>query len=127
MKETTGKFFIKANRALAVAARLLEGGDADFAAGRAYYAMFYVAGALLHEKDLRFRKHGGLHSVFGQHFIRTGELDPKYYRWLLAAYNKRIVGDYGIEAEISHGEVEYMIVQAREFLHAVQRYLGEVP
>ncbi len=125
MKETTEKFLLKARRAMTVAAKLLESGDVDFAAGRAYYAMFYIAGAVLHENDLRFRKHGGLHSIFGQHFARTGTLDAKYHRWLLAAYNKRVAGDYGIEAEISQEEVEDMLSQAHEFLNAVRQYLEE--
>jgi uncharacterized protein len=34
--------------------------DVDFAAGRAYYAMFYIAEALLSEKGFRSRKHGGV-------------------------------------------------------------------
>jgi uncharacterized protein (UPF0332 family) len=39
----------KAMRAIRAAEVLLEKGDAEFAAGRAYYAMFYVAQAMLGE------------------------------------------------------------------------------
>ena len=60
MKETTGPFLEKAARAIAAAERLLEGGDTEFAVGRAYYAMFYVTEALLNERGIRFRKHGGV-------------------------------------------------------------------
>ena len=100
-------------------------GDLDFAAGRAYYAMFYVAEALLNEKSLHFRKHGGVHAAFGEHFAKTNQLDPKFHRWLLNAFDKRIQGDYGVEPEISSEEVSEMIEQAGEFLRASQRYLGE--
>ncbi len=43
MKAASAGLLEKAARALQAAERLLEGGDADFAASRAYYAMFYVA------------------------------------------------------------------------------------
>lgn len=46
----TRKLLEKARRAIQAAVTLLQHGDADFAAGRAYYAMFYTAEALLSEK-----------------------------------------------------------------------------
>ncbi|MBI4358148.1 MAG: HEPN domain-containing protein [Candidatus Omnitrophica bacterium] len=69
MKEDTRKLLEKAERALQTANSLLHSNDMEFIAGRAYYAMFYVAEALLNEKDLTFGKHSGVHSAFGQHFI----------------------------------------------------------
>ncbi len=80
------------------AEELLQSGYHGFAAARAYYCMFHVATALLCEKGLRFRKHGGVHGGFGEHFVKTGELDSKYHGWLLAAFEKRIAADYGILA-----------------------------
>lgn len=126
MKEASSKLFDKAARAIHAAEQLLHGGDTEFAVGRAYYAMFYVAEALLNEKGLRFRKHGGVHGAFGEHFAKTSELDPKYHRWLLQAFNKRVTGDYGVEAVVTPEEVALMIEQAREFLQEARRYLGEV-
>lgn len=41
----------KAGRSLAAARRLLDEGDADFAASRTYYGYFYVAEALLLSED----------------------------------------------------------------------------
>jgi hypothetical protein len=52
--------------------------------------MFYTAEALLNERSLRFKKHGGVHAAFGEHFAKPGLLDAKYHRWLLAAFEKRI-------------------------------------
>ena len=82
MKEQTRKRLEKASRAIHAARTLLDAGDAEFAAGRAYYAMFYAAEALLNEKGLRFRKHGGVQAAFGEHFAKTGVLDSKFHRWL---------------------------------------------
>jgi uncharacterized protein (UPF0332 family) len=94
-------------------------------AGRAYYAMFYIAEALLNEKELKFSKHSGVHAAFGEHFAKTKEMDAKFHRWLIDAFDKRLVGDYGVETDIEIDISVNMIHQAREFLEAAQKYLEE--
>ena len=123
MKRETQQLLDKAQRALGAAKTLLDHGDADFAAGRAYYAMFYVAEALLHEKDLRSRKHAGVIALFGESFAKTGAMDAKFHRWLLDAFDKRILADYGIEAVLTREDSTQMITQAQDFLEASRRFL----
>ncbi|HLC27084.1 MAG TPA: HEPN domain-containing protein [bacterium] len=124
MKDASEKLLTKATRAIQSSQTLLNSGDPESAVSRAYYAMFYVAEALLSEKGLRFRKHGGVHGAFGEHFAKTSELDPKYHRWLLEAFNKRITADYGVEAVVTPEEAGRVIEQAREFLQEARRYLS---
>ena len=50
MKETTQQLLDRAVDTIEAADILLTNGKVDIAAGRAYYAMFYVAEALLNEK-----------------------------------------------------------------------------
>lgn len=116
MKSDTAKLLEKAGRAIQAAEVLLGRGDAEFAAGRAYYAMFYVAEALLLERDLKFQKHGGVHGAFGEHFARTGLLDVRFHRWLLDAFDRRIQADYGLDALVTIEEAQMMLDQASEFL-----------
>ena len=123
MKESTEKFLEKAFRSLQAAERLTEGADAEFGIGRAYYAMFYAAQALLNEKGLRFRKHAGVHSAFAEQFVKSGLIDKRYHRWLLAGFSKRITADYGIEAELTLEDATLLIGQAREFLGAAKIFL----
>jgi uncharacterized protein (UPF0332 family) len=123
VKEATRKLFAKAVRVLDVAERLKANEDAEFAVGRAYYAMFYVAEALLNEKGQRFRKHGGVHGAFADHFVKTGLLHAKYHRWLLEAFSKRITGDYGLDSDLTTEDVNLLIGQAREFLAAAKQFL----
>jgi uncharacterized protein (UPF0332 family) len=123
MKEATAKFMEKAARSLAAADRLTKTGDAEFAVGRAYYAMFYVAEALLNEKGLRFRKHGGVHGAFGEHFAKTGLLDQKYHRWLLETFSKRVTGDYGVDPDLNSDDARTVIDQAQDFLQAAKEIL----
>ena len=101
----------------------MKSGDAEFSVGRAYYAIFYAAQALLNEKELRFRKHAGVHSAFAEHFVKTGLVDKKYHRWLLSAFSKRITGDYGIEAELTPEDASLLIEQAQEFLATTKTFL----
>jgi len=77
MKEVTQRLIDKASRATDSAERLLKSGDVEASASRAYYAMFYVAEALLGEKGLRFKKHGGVHATFGEHFAKTNLFNPR--------------------------------------------------
>ena len=125
MNDVTRSFLTKAERAIRAASSLLASGDPEFAVGRAYYAMFYVAEALLNEKGLRFKKHGGVHGAFGEHFVKAGAMDAKFHRWLLDAFDKRITGDYGVDAEVSQADVAQAVDRAREFLAAARKLLGE--
>jgi len=123
MKDDTRKLFEKAERALRAAQSLLDIGDAEFAAGRAYYAMLFVAEALLYERGQGFSKHGAVQAAFGKEFAKTGLLDAKYHRWLIDAFDMRLQTDYQVDVNVSAPVVETMIEQAREFLAAGRRLL----
>lgn len=124
MKEITRSLLEKAQRAILAAQTLIDPGNfPDFATGRAYYAMFYVAEALLEEKGLHFSKHGGVHGAFGEHFVKTGLFDPKFHRWLLNAFDQRIEGDYNVEIIAVSQDARKLIAQAEEFLETAQKFL----
>ena len=124
MKEETRKLVEKGKSAIHAAEVLLQANEVEFAAGRAYYAMLYTAKALLTEKGIRVgRKHSSVHALFGEHFAKSGALDPKFHRWLIDAFDQRLLGDYEIEATITTEQVQEIIQQAREFLDATRRYL----
>ncbi|MGH9620289.1 MAG: HEPN domain-containing protein [Bryobacteraceae bacterium] len=106
----------KARHAIHGAEILLRESEAEIAAGRIYYAMFYTASALLAENGLGSRKHSGVHALLGEHFAKPGRIDPKFHRLLLDAFDRRLQADYGFEAAITDDEVAAMIQQAREFL-----------
>ncbi len=125
MKKTTQQLFARAVDAIEAADILLTNDKTDFAAGRAYYAMFYTAEALLNEKGFKFGKHGNVIAAYGQHFSKTKELDPKFHRWLLTSFDQRQIGDYAFDPNVDKNVVIQMIFQAQEFLAAAKKYLGE--
>jgi uncharacterized protein (UPF0332 family) len=124
MKEHTQKLLNKSLDVLEAAEVLLDSGKIDVAAGRAYYSMMHTAEALLfEEKALSLNKHGDIHAAYGLHFAKTKILDPKFHRWLLDAFDQRIVGDYDVSSSIDEGMISEMIQQAREFLEAAKLHL----
>jgi uncharacterized protein (UPF0332 family) len=125
MKEGSKQLLEKASRAIEAAITLLNNGFSEFSAARAYYAMFYTIEALLNEKDLKFSKHGGVHSAFGEHFIKTGLFDAKYHRWLLDAFDRRIISDYGTASDVTDKDALELIDEAKEFLKIAENYLSQ--
>jgi uncharacterized protein len=106
------------------AARLLRQEDyLDFAASRAYYAMFYAAEALPLDRGLSFSSHAAVIAAFGRLFARTGALDAKYHRYLIDGQDARNLGDYGVGAGVSANRAEEMLSWAEEFIAAAQQLL----
>jgi uncharacterized protein (UPF0332 family) len=124
MKAGTRHLLEKAERAIQAADVLLAETGAEFAAGRAYYAMFYTAEALLHEQGQEYSKHGALHAAYGKEFAKSGLLDPKFHRWLIDAFDVRLQEDYDAETVVGSEQVEEMLEQARTFLAAAREFLS---
>ena len=106
-----------------VAEGILDMNKPDMAAGRAYYAMFYTAEALLYEKGMEFNTHGQVIGAYGKVFAKTKELDPKFHKSLRTGFDARISGDYDVDTNITNQFVADMINQAREFLETAESYL----
>lgn len=124
MNEESGKLLEKARHAIHAAEVLVQESEGEFAAGRAYYAMFYVAEALLNEKGLRSRKHSGVHQLFWEHFIQAGLIDARFHRWLIDAFDQRLQGDYSFQAIITAADAAETIEQALQFLGEAERVLA---
>jgi uncharacterized protein (UPF0332 family) len=115
----------KAERSLGAAEGLFQRGDYDFSASRAYYAMFYLAEAVLLTKGLSFSRHKGVISGFWEHFIKTGIFDKALHKALNDAFEIRKIGDYASSKEVSKEEAENVLRDARIFLSAVKGYFEE--
>jgi uncharacterized protein (UPF0332 family) len=102
------------------AAKILAGENLpDFAASRAYYAMFYIAEAFLVGENLSFSKHSAVISKFGELFARTGKIDPKFHRYLIDAEQIRLKGDYDRSERLTAEDAKLMIERTEEFLELV--------
>jgi uncharacterized protein (UPF0332 family) len=127
-QEETHKLLEKGKSAIHAADVLLQANEVEFAVGRAYYAMLYVAKALLADKGIRAgRKHSSVHALFGEHFAKPEVLDAQFHRWLIDAFDQRLLGDYEIEATLTVEQVREVVQRAREFLQAALQYLKSGP
>jgi uncharacterized protein (UPF0332 family) len=105
---------------------LLDAGYAGFSASRSYYAMFYVAEALLLSLDLSFSKHSAVIAAFGSHFSKTGLVPREYQRYLTEAESLRHIGDYGDRYSVTSEPAQEQIRRAERFLAQAQQMLGSL-
>ena len=123
MTPETEALIAKSRRSLAAAQRLLAQGDHDFAVSRAYYAMLYMAEAMLLTKDLSYSKHSGVLAGFHQEFVRTGEFPRDCYISFQEAFEARNVADYDYRTSISAERAGSVIAAATAFLQTTEAYL----
>jgi uncharacterized protein (UPF0332 family) len=115
----------KAKESLEAARGLVRDGHSGFAASRAYYAMFYIAEALLAQMGQSYSSHSGVIAAFGKEFAKSGKLDAKFHRWLIDAGDVRNIGDYGVRLDVPEQQAVSVCEWAEEFIHAAEMYLSE--
>lgn len=103
----------KAERYIRSAELLANDGDFDSAISRLYYAMFYVAEALLAMRGLAFSSHQGVINAFGTQFAKTGELDASHHRALINAFNRRQLSEYSLLSGVTRQDVDDMTEMAK--------------
>ena len=123
MKPETQSLIRKAYESLQAAELLQREGYLNFAASRAYYAMFYAALALLATIGEETSKHGGVMALFDKHFIRTGILPKEMGKFLHTAFDARQTGDYEDKSEISREMSEQILEFAVKFIKSIEEKL----
>ena len=123
MKEAVSELLDKSGQSIDAAKLLLTDGYFDFAASRAYYAMFYAVEALMLDEDLSFSKHSAIIAAFGKKFVKSGIFDSHFHRSLLNAFDLRNAGDYGTIYTVSEVKANQTIADAGELLTAIKRHL----
>ena len=117
----------KAQQSLQAAEALQADSYFNFAASRLYYAMFYIAQALLLGDQLSFSKHSAVIAAFGQHLAKTQRVPPHFHRWLIEGQDIRNIGDYDIESELSEAQTEEQLRRAACFVDLAEQLLGPLP
>lgn len=85
--------------------------------------MFYIAEALLLDQGLAFSKHSAVIARFGEHFARTGLIDPIHHRRIMDAFRARQIADYEHTTDIAEADARAHIDNAAAFLAAAREYL----
>jgi uncharacterized protein (UPF0332 family) len=117
---------LKSQQSLEAAQLLISNGYTDFAASRAYYAMFYIAEAFLAAEGLTFSKHSAVIAAFGREFAKTQRISPNFHRFLIEAQELRTTGDYGQFNAVTVDQATEQIHQAEAFLALALQEIGKV-
>lgn len=127
MKPEVARLLAKAASSRRAAVLLASQDYLDFAASRAYYALFYVAEALLLAEDLSFSSHAAVIAGFGRAFAKPGRLDPRFHRYLIDAQDIRNLSDYGVGTGVGREQVADLLAWCDEFLAAATAFLQAQP
>jgi uncharacterized protein (UPF0332 family) len=65
----------------------------------------------------------GVVAVFGQHFVRTGDVPAEYHRYLIEAMELRQIGDYAQGAPVSAQQAQNCLRHAEAFLEMAKHLL----
>jgi uncharacterized protein (UPF0332 family) len=107
------------------AARVLErAGLHRHAVGRAYYAVFHSACALLASIGRSSRTHEGVRTLINDHFVRPGLLGAEHARGLRQTAADRNDADYDTSATFDAKDSADDIGRAAAFLDATEKILS---
>jgi uncharacterized protein (UPF0332 family) len=92
---------------------------------RTYYVMFEAASAMLSAVAIEVDTHYGVKIKFGELFVKTGRVDPKFGRDLARALDLREDADYAVDsrAEVPCEVAEEQLQKASEFLRMAEEFL----
>ena len=113
----------KAEKFLSTAEYIFSRGDYDSCVSRCYYAMFFITEAVLLTENLSASSHKGVISLFGEHFIKKDIFDREMGKFLNEAYDKRLIGDYGVGFIISEEEAKEILRKTKSFIRSLKNYL----
>jgi len=125
MNENIYQFLKKSEEDIEIAGALINRGNYRVAVSRLYYALFYIAEALLLTKELAYSSHKGVITNFGREFVKSGLFDEKFHKVLRDAFKSRQDADYEPVVEFTREEVENYLILAKEFLEEAKKYLEE--
>jgi len=123
MTEEQSAFIGKANESIRAAQLLRDEGLHNISVSRSYYAMFYLAEAILFGEGLNFSKHSAVIAAFGERLVKTGRIPTKFHRFLIEAHEGRNVGDYDIGPGLSIDDASRHLDRAEQFLKMTDSFL----
>ena len=123
MNEKVEALLLKAQKFLQSAAVLLELGDFDSCASRAYFAMFYAAQASLLHSGQRPSESRGIRTAFVRTFVDSGQLPERAGKAFSQAAEMQEVGDYAHDFAVNQEEAERTLQEAEAFVNSIDRLI----
>lgn len=96
---------------------------------RAYYVTIYAVLGLFNHFSTPHQtsRHATVLSIFDREFVRTGRIDAQHSRTIHRLFDARQTADYKDLATPTQDDAVKAVVQAREFLAAIQRCCDTSP
>ena len=92
----------------------------DLAANRFYYACFHAVQALFIHYGLASKRHAGMLSQFGLHFIKTGLIEDRLGGFLTRIEQLREKGDYNCIFSVSEDDLGTIVEPAHEIVKVIK-------
>jgi uncharacterized protein len=115
-RELVAYRFRQARETLEAGRELFASGHCRDAINRAYYAMFYAAVGLLALRRVGSSKHAGVLSLFGRHFVTTGEFSTEAALHFRQAFELRQKCDCREFVEPEPRQAEELLDHADRFI-----------
>lgn len=115
----------KANQAIKESEVLANAEYYNSAVNRLYYAVYYIAAALMLKDSIETFTHKGIKTMLGLKYIHTGKIDKEYGRIYQRLFDSRQAGDY--EDFVYHDKEVYdeLRVLAEKFILHISTYLRD--
>ena len=120
-KTIVGLELEKADRFLKQANTMCDMEQWDMAANRYYYACFHAVQALFIHNKLASRRHSGMLTQLGLHFIKPGIIEDRLGAFLTRMEQLREKGDYNCLIEVTKDELLTLVDPAKELIDKIKQ------
>jgi uncharacterized protein (UPF0332 family) len=118
--------FERAEQYLTSADLLLDVQDYASVVSRSFYAMFFVARALLKEEDVTPKTHAGMVNQFGLRFVKSGDVPAEHGRAFRRAQELRELAEYAEEpGVVTEEDARSTLDDARTFVKAMREKMDQ--
>ena len=117
--DKTEQLLAKSQQYLRSAAVLLEVGDYDSCASRAYFAMFYAAQAALLTTGATVKSRRSVRSAFVERFVEGGRFPQRAADVLHEAYKIQETADYAQRIVVDESDAEQTLSEAEAFIGSI--------
>ena len=124
-KTMVGLEMEKADRFLNQAGMMCDMEQWDMAANRYYYACFHAVQALFVHNGLSTRRHKGMLTQLGLHFIKTGIIEDRLGAFLTRMEQLREKGDYNCLFDVTKEELLTFVEPAKEMVDKIKQLIAE--
>ena len=115
----------KADRFLKQASMMCDMELWDMAANRYYYACFHAVQALFIHNGLASRRHKGMLTQLGLHFIKKGVIEDRLGAFLTRMEQLREKGDYNCLFEVTKDELLTFVEPAKDLVDTIKQLIAE--